>query len=155
MIGRVVLSALLMTSSAAAFAADSSGDSVSGKAIFQHICQNCHSTEIGINKVGPTLWSVVGRQPASVPDYTYSEAMKANKSAWTTVALDAYPRRSARGRSRRENVLQGIAGVQGSRRRHRLFNNPEIDRVKSLSNGRGRQSRASMDFMHCLHLSVD
>jgi cytochrome c len=90
MIGRVVLSALLMTSSAAAFAADSSGDSVSGKAIFQHICQNCHSAEIGINKVGPSLWSVVGREPASVRDYTYSEAMKANKSAWTAAALDAY-----------------------------------------------------------------
>ena len=90
MIGRVVLSALLMTSSAAAFAADSSGDSISGKAIFQHICQNCHSAEIGINKVGPSLWSVVGREPASVPDYTYSEAMKANKSAWTAAALDAY-----------------------------------------------------------------
>lgn len=90
MIGRVVLSALLMTSSAAAFAADSSGDSISGKAIFQHICQNCHSTEIGINKIGPSLWSVVGREPASVPDFTYSEAMKANKSAWTAAALDAY-----------------------------------------------------------------
>ena len=71
MIGRVVLSALLMTSSAAAFAADSSGDSISGKAIFQHICQNCHSAEIGINKVGPSLWNVVGRE-------------------WTAAALDAY-----------------------------------------------------------------
>jgi cytochrome c len=55
-----------------------------------HICQNCHSTEIGINKVGPSLWSVVGREPASVLDYSYSEAMKANKSAWTAAALDAY-----------------------------------------------------------------
>jgi cytochrome c len=75
-----------MTSSAAASAADSSGDSVSGKAIFQHICQNCHSTEIGINKVGPSLWSIVGREP----DHTYSEAMKANKSTWTAATLDAY-----------------------------------------------------------------
>ena len=31
-----------------------------------------------------------GREPASVRDYTYSEAMKANKSAWTAAALDAY-----------------------------------------------------------------
>lgn len=90
MIGRAVLSALLMTSSVAAFAADPGGDPVSGKAIFQHICQNCHSTEIGINKVGPSLWRVVGREPASVPDYTYSEAMKANKSTWTAATLDAY-----------------------------------------------------------------
>jgi len=79
MIGRVVLFVSLMACSASAIAADPIGDPVSGRAIFQHICQNCHSTEIGINKVCPTLWSVVGREPASVPDYTYSEAMKANK----------------------------------------------------------------------------
>jgi cytochrome c len=69
MTGRVVLSALPVTFSAAAFAADPGGDPVSGAAIFQHICQNRHSTEVGINKVGPSLWHVVGREPASVPDY--------------------------------------------------------------------------------------
>ncbi|MDE5445659.1 c-type cytochrome [Bradyrhizobium sp. CSA207] len=90
MTGRVILSALLVTFSVAAFAADSSGDPVSGRAIFQHICQNCHAAEIGINKVGPSLWNVVGREPGRVPDYTYSEAMKANKSTWTATALDSY-----------------------------------------------------------------
>jgi cytochrome c len=65
-------------------------DAVSGKAIFQHICQNCHSAEIGINKVGPSLWNIVGREPASAPDYTYSEAMRTNKTAWSVPALDAF-----------------------------------------------------------------
>jgi cytochrome c len=32
----------------------------------------------------------LGREPASVPNYTYSEAMNANKSAWTAAELDAY-----------------------------------------------------------------
>jgi cytochrome c len=95
MIGRIVLFAALITFSAAAFAADSGGDPVSGRAIFQHICQNCHSAEIGVNKVGPSLWNVVGREPASVPDYAYSEAMKVNKTAWTVSALDAYLIRAA------------------------------------------------------------
>ena len=90
MIGRGVLCALLVTWSTAAFAADSGGDAISGRAIFQHICQNCHATEIGINKVGPSLWSVVGRKPASVPDYIYSDAMKANKTAWSAANLDTY-----------------------------------------------------------------
>jgi cytochrome c len=90
MIGRAVLFALLATSSAAAFAAEAGGDAISGRAIFQHICQNCHATEIGINKVGPSLWSVVGRKPASVPDYSYSDAMKANKTPWSTANLDTY-----------------------------------------------------------------
>ncbi len=90
MIGRMVLFAASITSSVAAFAADSAGDPVSGRAIYQHICQNCHSVEIGVNKVGPSLWNVVGREPASVPDYAYSEAMKVNKTKWTVSTLDAY-----------------------------------------------------------------
>jgi cytochrome c len=66
------------------------GDPVNGKSIFTHICQNCHSTEIGVNKVGPTLWNVVGRPAASVPDYEYSDGMKANKTAWSVASLDTY-----------------------------------------------------------------
>ena len=43
-----------------------------------------------MNKVGPSLWNVVGRQPATVPDFTYSDAMKSNKAVWNTSSLDAY-----------------------------------------------------------------
>jgi cytochrome c len=89
MIGRLITAALLVTSSAA-WAADTSGDAVAGRAIFQRICQNCHSIEIGVNKVGPSLWNVVGRQAAAVPDFVYSDAMKTNKSVWTASSLDAY-----------------------------------------------------------------
>ena len=66
------------------------GDAVAGKAVFQRTCQNCHAVEIGVNKIGPSLWNVVGRQPAGVPDYAYSEGMKANKAPWGPAALDAY-----------------------------------------------------------------
>jgi hypothetical protein len=65
---------------------------------------------------------------------------------------DPYPREDVHGA---KMFFQGIAGVQGSRRRHRLFDNLEIGHVNSLSNGRGRQSLASIDFVQCLHLSVD
>jgi len=63
---------------------------VAGRVIFQRICQNCHSPEIGINKVGASLWNVVGRQATPVQDFVYSEAMKSNKSVWSTSTLDAY-----------------------------------------------------------------
>jgi cytochrome c len=66
------------------------GDPVAGKAIFARTCQNCHSPEIGINKVGPSLWNIVGRQAATVPDFAYSEGMKANKSVWTVSSLTPY-----------------------------------------------------------------
>lgn len=87
MIGRTLFIALLV---AAVSGAADAGDASAGKALFARTCQNCHSVDIGVNKVGPSLWNVVGRQPATVPDFVYSDGMKANKAAWTTSALDAY-----------------------------------------------------------------
>jgi cytochrome c len=88
MTGRMTLFALLASFASSAWAAEA--DPVSGSAIFQRTCQNCHAVEIGVNKVGPSLWNVVGRQPASVPDFAYSDGMKANKTSWTVSSLDAY-----------------------------------------------------------------
>lgn len=88
MMGRKTLLALLVCFMSSAAAAD--GDATAGKTVFARTCQNCHAAEIGVNKVGPSLWNVVGRAPASVPDFAYSDAMKANKDIWTATALDAY-----------------------------------------------------------------
>jgi len=91
MISRLIpLVAFVALSASAALAVDADGDPIAGKALFQRICQNCHSNEIGVNKVGPSLWNVVGRQAGVVPDFQYSEAMKSNKSEWTISSLDAY-----------------------------------------------------------------
>jgi cytochrome c len=36
-----------------------------------------------VNKVGPSLWNVVGRRIAAVPDYNYSEKLRsAANCAW-------------------------------------------------------------------------
>ena len=90
MIGRIMLAALLATAASNASAADGDGNPIAGRAIFQRTCQNCHSVDIGVNKVGPSLWNVVGREAAAVPDFVYSDAMKANKTAWSASSLDAY-----------------------------------------------------------------
>ena len=88
MIGRLIFTLMLAGIASSASAAE--GDAAAGKAIFQRTCENCHAAVIGMNKVGPSLWNVVGRKPAAVPDFAYSDAMKANKEAWTPAALDAY-----------------------------------------------------------------
>ncbi|WP_128924029.1 c-type cytochrome [Bradyrhizobium guangxiense] len=92
MTGRLIvtLALALATSSLAPRPASAEGDAAAGKAIFQRTCENCHAVAIGVNKVGPSLWNVVDRKPAAVPDFAYSDAMKANKAAWTPTALDAY-----------------------------------------------------------------
>ena len=53
-----------------------------GKEIFDRTCGNCHPTQIGMNKIGPSLWAVVGRPVASVPDYNYSGALLAKRQDW-------------------------------------------------------------------------
>jgi cytochrome c2 len=115
---------MLMAAASDARAAEPGGDPTVGGAIFQRICQNCHSGETGVNKVGPSLWDVVGREAGTVPGFEYSDALKANKAAWTTSFLD--PCGSSGRYSRCKDVLQGIAGGQGSRRRHRLSGDSKI-----------------------------
>ena len=71
------------------------GNAANGKAIFQRTCANCHSAEIGVNKIGPSLWDVVGRPIASVPDYNYSarlQRLKVEWQVWDSSALDVYLR---------------------------------------------------------------
>ncbi|MDA9431912.1 c-type cytochrome [Bradyrhizobium sp. CCBAU 51627] len=93
MTGRLIFVLMLafanaMLATSPSFAAE--GDPVAGKAVFQRTCENCHAVVIGLNKVGPSLWNVVERKPATVPDFAYSDAMKANKQPWTVTALDTY-----------------------------------------------------------------
>jgi len=88
MIKRQILALVLASVASSALAAE--GDPAAGKSVFERTCANCHAVVIGVNKVGPSLWNVVGRKPASVPDFAYSEAMRANKEAWTPTALDDY-----------------------------------------------------------------
>jgi cytochrome c len=88
MIGRLIIAVMLSGAASGAFAAE--GDAAAGQAVFERTCRNCHAVEIGVNKVGPSLWNVVGRKPAAVPDFAYSQAMKANIEAWTPKALDGY-----------------------------------------------------------------
>jgi len=58
------------------------GDVAVGKAMFEKTCANCHTTEAGVNKVGPTLFDIVGRPVASVQGYDYSQKMRAVSKQW-------------------------------------------------------------------------
>lgn len=66
------------------------GDAAAGQKVFKK-CGACHTTEDGgANKVGPNLWGMVGRAPATVPGFAYSDAMKALGGEWTLESLDAF-----------------------------------------------------------------
>lgn len=58
------------------------------------VCAACHVFDkTGTNKVGPGLWGVIGRKPASHAGFTYSAGMTTfggAHDAWTYEMLDAY-----------------------------------------------------------------
>ena len=84
----VVVSGPLLTSllGSAAMA----GDAGAGKAVFQSSCSICHSVQAGQNKIGPSLFGIVGRKTGAEPDYSYSPANKAANLTWDAATLDKY-----------------------------------------------------------------
>ena len=61
-----------------------------GAKIFKK-CASCHNADKGGgNKVGPNLFSVVGRKRASAPGFTYSEAMSKKAGSWTIEDLNLF-----------------------------------------------------------------
>ena len=53
-------------------------------------CAACHAVKPGQNRLGPSLFGVVGRAKASVPGFSYSPALKAQKGVWNDAELNAY-----------------------------------------------------------------
>jgi cytochrome c len=67
----------------------SAADIDAGKATFKK-CTLCHTDEPGKNKIGPSLFGIVGRKSASLSNYNYSDAMKNFDHTWNPQTLDAY-----------------------------------------------------------------
>ena len=61
-----------------------------GPTVFNDNCAVCHSTEPGVDKLGPSLAGVVGRPSASLKEYPYSDAMHKAGVTWTKLVLDRY-----------------------------------------------------------------
>ena len=64
-------------------------DVEAGKTAFKK-CALCHTTEAGKNKIGPSLFGIVGRKSATLGDFNYSEAMKKFDHTWDEGTLDEY-----------------------------------------------------------------
>ena len=61
-----------------------------GKKVFKK-CAACHSiNEGGANKIGPALYSVVGRAVAGVSGYKYSKALTSYGKEWTFEELNGF-----------------------------------------------------------------
>lgn len=65
------------------------GDADAGKKVFVK-CLACHSVVEGQNKVGPSLYGIVGRSAGSIPGFNYSAANKNSGITWTEDVMFAY-----------------------------------------------------------------
>lgn len=64
-------------------------DVAAGEKVFA-LCRSCHVLEEGVNRVGPSLYNIVGRGSGSVPGFSYSDANKNSGVTWTTDVLFEY-----------------------------------------------------------------
>lgn len=64
-------------------------DVAKGEKVFA-LCRSCHVQDEGVNRVGPSLYNVVGRESGSVAGYSYSDANMASDVVWTTDVLFEY-----------------------------------------------------------------
>jgi cytochrome c len=64
-------------------------DVEAGRTAFKK-CALCHTTEAGKNKIGPSLFGVVGRKSASLENFNYSEGMKKFDHIWDEATLASY-----------------------------------------------------------------
>lgn len=88
--GWLVAAAGVTSLLAALTPASAAGDPAAGRQVFQSVCSICHSDRPGQNKIGPTLFGVVGRETGSVPGYNYSSGNKNAHLTWDVATLDKY-----------------------------------------------------------------
>src|ERR1700742_2432354 len=84
---RTVIAALLLAGSAPAALA---ADPAAGEKIFKTQCGICHAVVAGQNRIGPTLFGVVGRQAGSVPGFNYTTDHKKLGTTWNAATLSKY-----------------------------------------------------------------
>ena len=84
---RTVIAGLLLAGSATATHA---ADPAAGEKIFKAQCGICHTVVAGENRIGPTLFGVVGRRAGSVPGFNYTADHKKLGITWTAATLNKY-----------------------------------------------------------------
>ena len=65
-------------------------EAAEGGKVFKRSCFICHAAEAGKNKVGPSLFGVVGRKAASEAGFSYSQVMKSSGIVWDEQKIDQY-----------------------------------------------------------------
>lgn len=87
------------------------GDAAAGEQVFVQ-CQTCHVTDPGVNRIGPSLAGIVGRQAGQVAGYTYTPANANSGITWTPEKLFQYLENPQRVVPGTKMAFAGIADPQ-------------------------------------------
>ena len=77
-----------MLAVAAAVQPAAAADAAHGQELYESRCGGCHSLDA--NRVGPAHRGVYGRKAGSVPNFSYSTAVKGSTVVWEERTLDAW-----------------------------------------------------------------
>ena len=89
-----------------------------GQSVFKQACGICHDVAAGRNRIGPSLFGVVGRAAGGVPNFHYSDGNKNSGMTWDTATLDRYlvnPRGTVPG------TTMSYGGLKDDQKRHDLI----------------------------------
>ena len=65
------------------------GNAEAGQTAYKK-CATCHSVAPGQNRLGPSLYGVVGRKAGGLDGFNYSEAMQQSNVIWTADTLNSH-----------------------------------------------------------------
>ena len=82
-----ILAAALALLSDTTLAQDSASEA---QLAYNNHCRTCHVTREGDNRLGPSLYNIIGREAGSVPGFGYSSAMADADIVWDEETLDRY-----------------------------------------------------------------
>lgn len=58
--------------------------------MFNDHCRECHAFDKDDNRLGPSLYGVVGRKAGTEPGFAYSESVKDSGIIWDSATLDKW-----------------------------------------------------------------
>jgi cytochrome c len=80
----------LSTFSASEELVSQNADVTSGQLEFNNVCRTCHSIREGDNRLGPHMRGIIGRKAGSLPNYSYSSAMRGANFVWNEENLERF-----------------------------------------------------------------